>query len=286
MSFKSTYQGNEITLLASATIGQYLLVTAAGALAGATDSAIGTAPIPIADGDTGRVRLFSAGTHLVVASDSIDAHAVIYQAAGGKVTDSAAGDARRLGVTLEAAVGDGSVIQIVPDSHVVTATSVAIDEITLTENNLILGDGSNEGALLATGTTGRALIAAADAATATALLVPAPLQGRTTEAVDDDETLDAEDVGKVLNVTATGKTITLPETAIGLQFAIRCGAPAIAINVSPNASDKIMGADLAGVDDKNRILAEGDVGDYIVLTADGVDGWYVHHEQGTWTAED
>ena len=285
MSAATTYQGNEITLLAAAAIAQYLLVTSAGALAGATDDAIGTAPLAIADGKRGRVRLFSAGTTLVVAGAAITKDAKVYQATGGKVTGSSAGSARLLGTALEAATADGDVIAIVPISHVVTATSVAIDEVTVTNNNLIIGNASNEGSLLATGATGRALIAAANVNAAQDVTGPGPLQGLVSEDVDDDKTLDAEDVGKIMNVTVTSKTVTLPATAIGLRYAIRCGTAGIALAVSPNASDKIMGPDLAGDNNKDRLLATGALGDYIVLVADGVDGWYVHHERGTWTAE-
>jgi hypothetical protein len=103
------------------------------------------------------------------------------------------------------------------------------------------------------------------------------------------KTLDAQDVGKVMNVTVGHATnvVTLPATAAGLQFVVRCGASGERVAVSPNASDKIMGADLAGTDDKDRILAAADsvAGDYLHLAADGVNGWFVVAERGKWTAE-
>jgi predicted RecA/RadA family phage recombinase len=103
------------------------------------------------------------------------------------------------------------------------------------------------------------------------------------------KTLDAQDVGKVMNVTVGHATnvVTLPATAAGLQFVVRCGASGERLAVSPNASDKIMGADLAGTDDKDRILAAADsvAGDYLHLAADGVNGWFVVAERGKWTAE-
>ena len=60
-----------------------------------------------------------------------------------------------------------------------------------------------------------------------------------------------------MNVTVGHATnvVTLPATAAGLQYVIRCGASGQRVAVSPAAADKIMGADLAGVDDKDRILA-------------------------------
>lgn len=103
------------------------------------------------------------------------------------------------------------------------------------------------------------------------------------------KTLDAQDVGKVMNVTVGHATnvVTLPATAAGLQFVVRCGATGQRVAVSPNAADKIMGADLAGADDKDRILAAADsvAGDYVHLVADAVNGWYIAAERGAWTAE-
>jgi hypothetical protein len=66
----------------------------------------------------------------------------------------------------------------------------------------------------------------------------------------------AQDVGNVMNVTVGHATnvVTLPATAAGLQFVIRCGTSGERIAVSPEAADKIMGADLGGVDDKDRMI--------------------------------
>ncbi len=115
------------------------------------------------------------------------------------------------------------------------------------------------------------------------------LLNRTWEDVTADKTLDAQDVGKVMNVTADAKTVTLPSTAAGLVFIIRNGgaAGAVAVNVSPAAVDKIMGADLAGVDDKDRINTKATAlqGDYIVLLGDGSAGWFAISERGVWAAE-
>jgi len=119
--------------------------------------------------------------------------------------------------------------------------------------------------------------------------LPAAFQGLTFEDVAVDKTLDIEDVGKVINVTVDAKTITLPAVAAGLRFVIRCGAAdgTVGLAVSPNASDKIMGADLAGVDNKDRLLVKATavLGDYIVLTYGGATGWLVEAEVGTWSAE-
>ena len=119
--------------------------------------------------------------------------------------------------------------------------------------------------------------------------IPAGLLDRTWEAVADNKTLDAQDVGKVMVVTADAKTVTLPATAAGLEFIVYNGGAdgAVAVTVSPNAADKIMGADLAGVDDKDRINTKTTAkrGDYLHLVADGSAGWYVRTERGIWAAE-
>ena len=103
------------------------------------------------------------------------------------------------------------------------------------------------------------------------------------------KTLDAQDVGKVMNVTVghASNVVTLPATAAGRHYVVRCGASGQRVAVSPQAADKIMGADLAGVDNKDRILAAADAvaGDYLHLVADGADGYFVVAERGKWVAQ-
>lgn len=134
--------------------------------------------------------------------------------------------------------------------------------------------------------------ASADGALIEALLVEVDAQfaGMVFEAVADNKTLDPEDVGKVLYVTVDAKTITLPATVIGYgPIVIMNGGAngAVLVTVSPNANDKIMGANLAGVDDKDRLNTKvtAFTGDYITIRADGVAGWYVEAERGIWAAE-
>ena len=118
-----------------------------------------------------------------------------------------------------------------------------------------------------------------------------PTSGLIREAVDltsASKTLDAQDIGKALVVTGSGTyVVTLPSTAAGLIFTVIAAADGARVALSPAAADKIMGADLAGVDNKDRILtaATARKGDYIVLQGDGVDGWRVVAERGTWAAE-
>lgn len=121
--------------------------------------------------------------------------------------------------------------------------------------------------------------------------LPAWLQGKLWEDVTlagGNKTLDAEDVGKVLNVTVGHATnvITLPATGAAFRsFVIRCGATGQRIAVSPNASDKIMGPDIAGVDDTDMIMAAATstAGDYLAFGYGGTDGWMIDGRLGTFT---
>lgn len=103
------------------------------------------------------------------------------------------------------------------------------------------------------------------------------------------KTLDAQDTGKLIWVTATS-VITLPATATALAgVTLMCGAPfgTAQISADPAAGDKIMGPDLAGTDNKDLIntLATARRGDYITLTAGHADGYVVTRIRGTWASE-
>jgi hypothetical protein len=135
-----------------------------------------------------------------------------------------------------------------------------------------------------------AATAAGDLVTVVCANIPYAFEGKVFEAVADNKTLDIEDVGKVLYVTVDAKTITLPSVAVGLTYTIMNGSAAlgaVVVNVSPAAADKIMGADLAGVDNKDRINTKATAvpGDYITIIYGSADGWSVVAEKGTWAAE-
>ena len=122
--------------------------------------------------------------------------------------------------------------------------------------------------------------------------LPAAMVGKVFEDVTlagGSKTLDIEDNGKVMNITVGSATnvVTLPATAIGNEFIVRNGTAGERVALSPASVDKIFGADLAGVDNKDRILAAATskVGDYCILVAEGVNGYCVRGERGVWTAE-
>jgi predicted RecA/RadA family phage recombinase len=103
------------------------------------------------------------------------------------------------------------------------------------------------------------------------------------------KTLDMYDVGKVINVTTghASYVVTLPAVAAGLEFVVRVGVSGQRVAVSPNASDKIMGPDTPGYDNKDRICAAANslAGDFIHLRYGSADGWLIVAERGIWTRE-
>lgn len=122
--------------------------------------------------------------------------------------------------------------------------------------------------------------------------LPAALQDKLWEDVtlaSASKTLDIQDVGKVMNVTVGHATnvVVLPAIAAGLAFVVRCGTTGQRVAISPQADDKIMGADLAGANDKDRILAAATSrkGDYCALEYGSADGYLVRAERGVWAAE-
>lgn len=123
---------------AGAAIAQYLRVKFTSsklAVAGATDNDIGTMErASFADGDKVSVRLKNApGTRKMVAGGAITKHANVYGAAGGKIDDVV--NENFIGIALEAASGDGSIIEVLTFTLADDANALgAID------GNLIIDD--------------------------------------------------------------------------------------------------------------------------------------------------
>jgi len=115
------------------------------------------------------------------------------------------------------------------------------------------------------------------------------LIGKSFELKTDNYTVNAEDTGKVLCLATDAKTFTLPATAAGLEvILVNLASDGTALmSVSPNSSDKIMGPDVAGEDDKDyqNTKATQDRWDNLHLLADGSAGWYVKGQRGTWAQE-
>ena len=91
----------------------------------ATDDAIGLTLSAAAENETVSVALLNTGGTLeMTASGAINAGAKCFAAADGKVQalPATAGTYRQVGITMSAASGDGSVIEVMPLNGYTTAT--------------------------------------------------------------------------------------------------------------------------------------------------------------------
>lgn len=102
--------------------------------------------------------------------------------------------------------------------------------------------------------------------------------------VTGNKTVAEGDSGVVQNVTATA-TMTLPATTVGTSFIFRVGADSITLSISPAAADKIMGNGFTSADNKDLIFTNQPQGSYVMLVADGVNGYFVQRISGTATRE-
>lgn len=123
----------------------------------------------------------------------------------------------------------------------------------------------------------------------TFILEPSESYDPLAELVAADLTLDIQDVGKQLYVTAAGKVITLPAIATGLSYVVVNGMNdgACSITISPAAVDLIAGPDVAGVDDKDWLnpLATARCGDRLEFGYKDANGYIVTKVVGTWTQQ-
>jgi hypothetical protein len=109
------------------------------------------------------------------------------------------------------------------------------------------------------------------------------------EAISDNKTLDIEDNGKLFVVTADAKVITLPAVATPVNCVIMNGGAfgTVAVNISPDAADKIQGPDLPGTNDKDLINTKATArrGDFVKLMTGDANGPIVAELRGTWATE-
>jgi hypothetical protein len=100
------------------------------------------------------------------------------------------------------------------------------------------------------------------------------------------------DFGSVVQVDTDAVVITLPTWGATMDGGnvivqnIAADAAAL-ISISPIAADKIKGYGWAGFDDRDarNTKATAKCGDYMELTGDGVDGWFIKSKRGVWAAE-
>ena len=123
-------------------------------------------------------------------------------------------------------------------------------------------------------------------------------KGSLVEVISADKTITPGESGKTFLVGTDALTITLPATAVGLEYTfINSGADGNnIITISPNANDGIFGsianaaADsvATGTDDNDLINTKtsANKGDRVTLIGDGADGWYIKEGVGIWASED
>lgn len=103
-------------------------------------------------------------------------------------------------------------------------------------------------------------------------------------------TLDAQDCGKLLCVDTDAFTLTLPAIADGLGGVtiMNIGAyGTIAVTISPNVNDMILGPDITGADDKDLINTKATAQrfDRVKLDLGDADGYVVHDLVGVWARQ-
>lgn len=107
-----------------------------------------------------------------------------------------------------------------------------------------------------------------------------------------DYTVTYSDNGAVIEAAAVDLVMTLPDvTVVGagfrIGFVVKTISAVTGLQISPAATDKIMGNGFASADDKDAIntAATDREGDSITLVSDGVDGWYIVGVTGTWARQ-
>lgn len=123
----------------------------------------------------------------------------------------------------------------------------------------------------------------------TLVLEPSEAYDPNVELVAADLTLDIQDVGKQLYLTADAKIITLPAIATGLSYVVVNGMNdgACLVAVSPAALDMIKGPDYAGVDDKDWLntKATARCGDRLEFGYESANGYIVTKKVGIWAQQ-
>lgn len=109
------------------------------------------------------------------------------------------------------------------------------------------------------------------------------------EAVTANFTTDVQDNGKLFWVTTDAVIITLAAVATPLNCVFVNGGSygTVAINLSPNAVDKIQGPDIPGTDNKDWINTKATArrGDFTELGTGDANGALIVRHKGTWATE-
>ncbi len=112
-----------------------------------------------------------------------------------------------------------------------------------------------------------------------------PHEGLFAESLATNVTIDAQDTGKVIFVTADA-TVTLPAVeGVGLFRLVNAGAyGTVAIVVAPNASDMVeaVNQSVTDADTWTNTKATACRGDYVDIEYSDGNGWAITRSRGTW----
>lgn len=111
------------------------------------------------------------------------------------------------------------------------------------------------------------------------------LEKATAAEISTDTTLTENNSGPIFVNCASAVVLTLPGTVVGLAYVIIVTKGNAKLSISPNASDKIIGLNNAGTDNKDLIIAHTNKGNYVKLIGDGTDGWFIQEAAGTFSRE-
>lgn len=219
---------------------------------------------------------------------------------GGDIVEAATGVVGVAATDIAASATDGALVKGIIKIECDTSVGNIGDNVWYDSDGSPYGGTASSGAATTLGSSGDywlGTLAIATTATSTHAYVQLNVANpelphwpeRTWELKADNYTVDAQDVGKVLSIATDAKTFTLPATSVGIDVIfVNLGDDAgVAVNLSPNANDKIMGADVAGTDNKDQINTKATAvhGDWMHLVSEGTNGWYIIGSRGTWAEE-
>jgi len=278
--------------------GRFVKLSAAGIIATATactDSIVGVCEATASQ--YAATRYAPPGTFT-----NVDANGNTV-AVGDLLTASAAGVATAVDASSTSAQRIGAIALTAGDANTTTVKALVVSgyvipHLTLTADSLVTSNHKLEfryaGAYIYSDAN-NSLSLVSDGRIKSAL--PIVGSNETLTAVTGNVSVNANDSGKVFNVTATA-VISLPASAAilaGVTYTFICDAAdgAAQISLSPDANDCISGVGTTGTDNKDYIntLSTAKRGDWVTITCNGAvaatatGGWAIVRRVGTWAWE-
>lgn len=106
--------------------------------------------------------------------------------------------------------------------------------------------------------------------------------GELTKRVEPLFTLNETHVGVTIVVAYPNTVLSLPKTTNGFKYKILAASNNCSFSIVPQPEDCIRGGLIAsGEDGKLLKNLSGKQNDMLELVADGIDGWFIHKQVGT-----